>query len=566
MDIELATTRDIKESKDVQTDSLESSSNHTQVVSNHRVNWDITRKLHRIWTKYKPLWAFGIWLLLTAYFIASLALKRKTQLSDILPFIFLYVFISLKMLFRFTGTRYISKPLLLASDQTSSMLMRLPRLARYMGSVAILLAIVLAVSLSLPDSGAGRRIDRMQSFLGICVILLLLTVTSKNPRKIHWHTVIIGLLLQFCLGCIVIKTQWGNSLFTWLATTVSSLLEFSRYGAKFLFGDDLGSASFVAMSIFPAIIFFASFVQMVYYLGGIQWMVRHLGKAFQWLLDTSGAESIVAAASPFLGQSENALLVKDYLSLMTKSEIHTCMTAGFATVSGSILQAYIALGVDPKNIITACIMSIPCSLALSKIRYPETEEPLTKGKIIEPPRSTEEVNVVHAIGNGAAVGMSLSLLIAANLIAVISLVNLVDFLLTWLGQFVSIQNLTLELILGYVLYPYAWLLGVPRADVTQVAELLGLKFVANEFVAYQRLNSSVDGGKVLREQLSPRARIIAEFALCGFGNLGSIAQQIGSLGALAPSRKAEISQLALSACITGTIATTLTAAIISVVM
>ncbi|KAJ2849408.1 hypothetical protein IWW36_002654 [Coemansia brasiliensis] len=305
---------------------------------------------------------------------------------------------------------------------------------------------------------------------------------------------------------------------------------------------------------------------MVYYLGGIQWMLRYMGKGFQWLLDTSGAESIVAAASPFLGQAENVLLVKDYLPHMTNSEIHTCMTAGFATVSGSVLQGYIALGVDPKNIITACIMSIPCSLALSKMRYPETEEPLTRGKIIEPPRSTEEVNVLHAIGNGAAIGMNLSLLIAANLIAVISIVNLADFLLTWLGQFVSIQNLTMELILGYVLYPYVWLLGVPKADVTRVAQLLGLKFISNEFVAYQHLNSATDGGKILRDQLSPRALVISEFALCGFGNLSSIAQQIGSLGALAPTRKSEFSRLALSACITGSIATTLTAAIISMVM
>ncbi|KAJ1757200.1 hypothetical protein LPJ58_003399, partial [Coemansia sp. RSA 1591] len=139
------------------------------------------------------------------------------------------------------------------------------------------------------------------------------------------------------------------------------------------------------------------------------------------MLDTSGAESIVAVASPFLGQSESVLLLKDYLPHMTKSEIHACMTAGFATVSGSTLQGYIALGVDPKNIITACIMSIPCSLALSKIRYPETDEPLTRGKVIEPPRTSEDANILHAIGNGAAIGMNLSLLIAANLISVISL-------------------------------------------------------------------------------------------------------------------------------------------------
>ncbi|KAJ2665214.1 hypothetical protein IW148_001686 [Coemansia sp. RSA 1199] len=343
------------------------------------------------------------------------------------------------------------------------------------------------------------------------------------------------------------------------------LLEFSSYGAKFLFGDDIGSETFFAMTVFPAFIFFASFVQMVHYLGGIQWVLRHLGSAFQKMLDTSGAESIVAVASPFLGQSESVLLLKDYLPHMTKSEIHACMTAGFATVSGSTLQGYIALGVDPKNIITACIMSIPCSLALSKIRYPETDEPLTRGKVIEPPRTSDEANILHAIGNGAAIGMNLSLLIAANLISVISLVNLVDFLLTWLGQFVGIHELTLELVLGYILYPFTWLLGVPRDDIKNVAQLLGLKFVANEFVAYQRLNDSTNGPSI-RSQLSFRALTIAEFALCGFGNLSSIAQQIGSLGVLAPTRRSDFSRLAMSACITGSIATAMTAAIISMVV
>ncbi|KAJ2311019.1 hypothetical protein H4S02_003184 [Coemansia sp. RSA 2611] len=405
----------------------------------------------------------------------------------------------------------------------------------------------------------------MQSFLGICVITALLTATSKHPRRIQWHTVIVGFIVQFCLGCIVIKTQWGNDLFSWMSNMASALLEFARYGAKFLFGDDIGSETFFAMSVFPAVIFFASFVQMAYYFGAVQWLFRHLGRGFQKLLSTSGAESIAAAAAPFLGQSENMLLLKDYLPLMTKSEMHACMTAGFATVSGSTLQGYIALGVDPKNIITACIMSIPCSLALSKIRYPETDESLTKDKVVEPARSSDEVNVLHAIGNGAAIGINLSLIIAANLISIISLVNLADFLLTWLGQFVGIHSLTLEMILGYVLYPYTWLLGVSREDVNRVAQLLGLKFIANEFVAYQRLNDST-GGASIRSQLSPRALVIAEFALCGFGNLGGVAQMIGTVGALVPARRAEVSRLALSACVTGSVATTMTAAIISMVM
>ncbi|KAJ2372883.1 hypothetical protein IW150_003895 [Coemansia sp. RSA 2607] len=400
----------------------------------------------------------------------------------------------------------------------------------------------------------------------ILVITLGLVATSKHPRSIQWHTVIVGFLMQFCLGCIVTKTQWGQALFSWLASIASSLLEFSNYGTKFILGDTVGAmTSIFAISVFPAIIFFASFIQVVYYLGGIQWMLKRIGWVFHKTLDISGCESVVTAASPFIGQSENVLLVKDYLPHMTKSEIHACMTAGFATVSGSTLQGYIALGVNAQNIITACIMSIPCSVALSKIRYPETEESLTRGKMVEPPRSTKEVNVLHAVANGAATGINLSLLIAANLIAIISLVHLVDFLLTWFGQFIAIHELTIELILGYVLYPFTWLLGVPAGDVLRVSQLLGLKFVANEFVAYQRLNDASSGPSV-SSQLSVRGRTIAEFAFCGFGNLGSIAMQVGALSTLAPGRSGDFSRLAFSACVTGSIATCLSAAIISMVI
>ncbi|KAJ1996357.1 hypothetical protein GGI25_000420 [Coemansia spiralis] len=469
------------------------------------------------------------------------------------------------MLFAFTGTAFVSRPTSFAFKKAMHQVLRLPQSARYIASVIILLAIVLAVSLGLPESSGNKRINRMQSFLGIIFILALLVLTSKNRSQIQWRTVIVGFLLQFCLGCVVVKTKWGTDFFTWLATIASSLLEFARYGTKFLFGDDVGGSAIFAVSVFPAIIFFSAFIQMTTYLGGAQWLLRNLGWLFLKMLNTSGVESIVAAASPFFGQSENVLLVKDYLEHMTKSEIHACMTAGFATISGSTLQGYIVLGVNAANIITACIMSIPCSLALSKIRYPETEVPLTRGKIVEPPRCTSEVNIIHAISSGAALGMNLSLLIAANLIAIIALVNLADFFFTWFGQFIAINNLTLELILGYILYPYTWLLGVSNKDVLLVSQLLGLKFVANEFVAYQRLTDESKGPSI-SSQLTDRSRVIAEFALCGFGNLGGIAQQIGAFGALAPSRKADFSQLALSACITGSIATTITAAIISMVM
>ncbi|KAJ2768330.1 hypothetical protein IWQ56_002977, partial [Coemansia nantahalensis] len=401
------------------------------------------------------------------------------------------------------------------------------------------------------------------SLLGIVVITGTLVCTSRNPKHINWRTVLVGYLMQFCLGCIVLKTEWGSDLFSWLAEIASGFLAFSRYGARLLFGQGALDSGAIAVILFPAIIFFAAFVQILYYLGGVQWLLQRMGWFFYKLLDTSGAESIVASASPFIGQSENVLLVKDYLEHMTKSELHACMTAGFATISGSVFQAYVAMGVDAKNLITACIMSIPCSLALSKIRYPETEESATRGRIVLSKRE-REANVLHAMGNGAATGMTLSLLIMATLIGMVSIIYAIDFFLTWTGQFVGIPDLTMELILGYLLYPLTWLLGVPGSDVFKVSQLLGLKLIANEFVAYSRLVGA-DGSPAIQDTLSPRGLMIAQFALAGFANTGSIAQVIGAVGALAPTRKGDVARLALSACLTGAVATMMTAAIVAMI-
>ncbi|ORX73207.1 hypothetical protein DL89DRAFT_265332 [Linderina pennispora] len=471
------------------------------------------------------------------------------------------------MLFAFVPTTIVSRPIEhMFSKIIAEPVSRIPIYIKYTVGVVVLFAIVLGVSLGTKVSEQGSKLQRMQSLLGVLVYTAILAATSKHPKHIPWHTVIIGFLVQFCIGCIVIKTGWGHDLFSWLAQMASSLLEFSRYGAIFLLNKHIVEFGTFAVSVFPAVIFFAAFVQMVYYLGGMQWLLKKLGWIFYTIMDTSGVESIVAAASPFIGQNENVLLVKDYFESMTNSEIHACMTAGFATISGSTLQGYIALGVDAKNIITSCIMSIPCSLALSKLRYPETEVPLTKGKMVEPPKRTDEANILHALANGAAIGVNISLLVAANLIAVVSMVKLINFFLTWFGQFISINALTLELILGYIFYPFTWLLGVPGRDILKVSQLIGLKVISNEFVAFQKLQGQDEKGIYYTEDMSHRATTIAQFALCGFGNLGSIAIQIGSLGSLAPSRKADISRLALSACITGVCATLMTSAIIAMVM
>ncbi|KAJ2611125.1 hypothetical protein GGH99_003614 [Coemansia sp. RSA 1285] len=539
----------------------------------HQNGSNVFAWLKQLALRYRQFWAGAVWCTLSMYFIAGLAARQKTQPSDVLPFIALYMFITGRIAFYYIHIDKMFQKSRRLGDVWNGLVCKvnskLTARMQYLLSSLFLLALALIVSLGLPVRRGETRLARMQSFLGILAITALLVGTSRNRRHINWRTVIGGYLMQFCVGCIVMKTSWGSSLFTWLANIASAFLAFSRYGAALLLGDSAVNSGAIAVTMFPVIIFFASFVQMMYYLGGIQWLLKRIGWFFHWTLDTSGAEAIVASASPFVGQSENTLLVKDYLEHMTDSELHACMTAGFATISGSVFQAYVVLGVDAKNLITACIMSIPCSLALSKIRYPETGTPRTRGQIAVSERKRES-NILHALGNGAATGVHLCLLILATIVGMVSLIYAINFMLTWLGQFIGIQDLTLELVLGYLLCPLTWLLGVPASDVLPVSKLLGLKLVANEFIAYSRLTggggATAGLGEPVQNQLTARGLMIAQFSLAGFANTGSVAQVIATIGALAPSRKEDVSRLALSACLTGAIATMLTAAIVSMIV
>ncbi|OMJ26902.1 Sodium/nucleoside cotransporter 2 [Smittium culicis] len=546
---------------DVTPDSLESGSINKEGL--HPPATAEPSKFNQIMNMLKPYLIGAFWILMTVYFGFAIGKKRKTALSDVLPLIFLYVFISLKLVFIYIDSSFLSKGFgacwnLVVVKPCSF----IPERLRTIVYAIVVFAIFLVVSLALPVTQYGSRGSRIQSFGGILIIIAAMAALSKHPRKIEWYTVITGQFIQLLLGIIVIKTEAGLQFFKWLSDVARGLLSFADSGSEFLFGSSLISTfpSF-AFSVFPAVIFFVAFIQIVYFLGGMQWLVGKLSVFFTKLMGTSGSESVVASACPFVGQGESAVLVAQYVEFMTKSELHAIMTSGFSTISGSVLSGYLSLNVELTYIITSCIMSIPCSLAMSKLRYPETEESLTKGKAVVPTNETEDVNFLHAAGNGAALGMTLSLLIAASLIAIISLLSFTNFMLTWLGHFVGEDEITLNLIMGYILYPLAWLLGVPKADLLEVSKLLGTKLVANEFVAYTDLMVAPKDGVSVFSIIQPRSRIIIQFALCGFANLASIGMQIGAIGAIAPKRKSDIAQLALSAMFTGFIATCISAAI-----
>jgi CNT family concentrative nucleoside transporter len=308
------------------------------------------------------------------------------------------------------------------------------------------------------------------------------------------------------------------------------------------------------VSTLAAIIFFIAFVQAAYYIGAMQWIIEKFAWFFFKTLRISGAEAVVAASSPFIGQGESACLVRPYVAMMTPSEIHQTMTSGFATIAGSVLGAYVSLGMPASYLVTSAVMSIPASIAISKLRYPEEGEPLTKGRVVVARDNDDAVNILHAYSNGAWFGLRVAGMILANVATLLSLIAAIDGFLTWTGKSFGIHHLTLELIFQYIFYPIAWLIGVPQGELLTVSRLIGVKLVANEFVAYSDLQPLIP-------TLSQRAFTIAVFSLCGFANLSSLGIQIGVLSSLADNQKVVISRVGPSALICGFIATLQTAAI-----
>jgi len=384
--------------------------------------------------------------------------------------------------------------------------------AAALGSFAVFL-----VGTFVPDeTGDNTRANRAISIFGLLVLLAVLTATSRDWRIIPWHTVIGGMLTQFIIGVFVLRTKAGFDIFKFISDMARQLLGFASQGLAFLTDEEMTKKPWFFTSVIPAIIFFIALVQMLYYLGFLQWFISKLAVFFFWSLRVSGAEAVVAAATPFIGQGESAMLIRPFMDHLTMAEIHQIMTCGFATIAGSVLVAYIGMGLNPQALVSSCIMSIPATLAVSKMRYPETQTPITAGKVEVPKNEDDEktVNALHAFTNGSWLGLKIGATIVACLLTVIAFVGLVNGLLGWWGGYWGLTapdepTLSLELILGYLLYPVAWLLGVPGPDLRRVGELIGKKIIVNEFVAFNNLATLER-----YTSMAPRSKLIATYACC----------------------------------------------------
>lgn len=402
--------------------------------------------------------------------------------------------------------------------------------------------------------------ERVISFIGIFVLIGIAYLFSTNKKAINYRTVITGTLIQIVFAFLVLKFPPGRKLFEIMNDIIIKVISFSIDGAKFVFGSLAESNKFgflFAFQVLPTIIFFSSLMSVLYYLGIMQKIVVFFAKIMTKFMGTSGAESLSASANIFVGQTEAPLVIKPYVSDMTKSELLAVMTGGMATIAGGVMAAYIGILKDKipdiaGHLLSASIISAPAALVMAKIIIPETEEPKTKGQVKIHVEITD-ANIIDAAANGATTGLTLALNVGACLIAFMGLLAFGNYIISLIHP-----SLTLEKIMGWIFYPITWVMGVPVQDIAKVSEWMGQKTILNEFVAYFNMAEFVKSNP---DAITQRSAIIASYALCGFSNFLSIAIQIGGIGGIAPNRRHDLAKLGLYALVAGSLACFMTAAI-----
>ena len=400
------------------------------------------------------------------------------------------------------------------------------------------------------------------SLVGMVVLLGLAVLLSKSKKDIRLRTVGGAFALQFAFGAFVLYVPFGKKILISVSDAVANVIAYGNDGINFLFGDLTATFNFgfiFALRVLPVIIFFSALISVLYYMGIMKCVINILGGALSKLLGTSRTESLSATANIFVGQTEAPLVIRPFIKTMTKSELFAVMCGGLASVAGSVLAGYASMGVPLEYLIAASFMAAPGGLLFAKLIMPETEKSTTHLIQDDVADEDEPVNVIDAAASGAGSGLKLALNVGAMLLAFVGLIALVNGIFGGIGGWFGMPYITLELILGYVFSPLAFLIGVPWHEATIVGSFIGQKLVVNEFVAYLDFMPYLAEDSVL--VLSEKSKAIVAFALCGFANLSSIAILLGGLGGIAPSRRAEIAQFGLLAVAAGTLSNLMSATI-----
>jgi CNT family concentrative nucleoside transporter len=396
---------------------------------------------------------------------------------------------------------------------------------------------------------------RAVSLVGFFAMIAIAWLASTDRRNFPWPVVLAGATVQLGLGLVLLKTPVGEAFFRGMSVVVGAFLSYTEVGTRFVFGGLADTGFSIFVNVLPIIIFSGCFFSVLYHWGVLQIVVDLLSRALSRVMRISGAESLCAVANLFIGMTEAALVVKPYLQRMTHSELFSMMTVGMATVAGSVMLAYVGMlggGDYAGHLATASLLSAPAGLLLAKVMVPETGTPETASAGHTEVEQTS-VNVIDAAAQGALAGLRLASYVGALLIAFVAMIALVNDVIGVAGGWVGLPGLSLERILGTLLAPLAWLMGVPWQDAAQVGSLMGVKTVLNEFLAYQRLAEAVAAG-----ELTERSAVIASYALCGFANFGSLAILLGGIGGLCPERRPEVASLGLRCILAGSLATFMT--------
>ena len=404
--------------------------------------------------------------------------------------------------------------------------------------------------------------DRFTGLIGVVVIFGIAFILSNNRKAINYRLVLSGVGLQIAIALLVLKVPPVTRFFAMLGKGMGKIEQFATQGASFVYGGimidthDGTTKSFgaphtfvFAFSVTSTIILVCVLVAILYHIGFMQRVVSFIARIMNFVMRVSGAEALSNVASAFVGQVEAQVMIRPYIATMTKSELLSSMAGSMACIAGGILIVYVNMGARAEYLLTASLMAAPAALVISKIIYPETEEPVTKGKVTLEVKK-EHTNLIDAISHGAADGMKIAINVIAMLIGFIALIAFINY---GLGKIYA--PLSLDYIFGKLFYPLAWCMGVPNADVQQVATIMGQKLTINEFVAFDTLTHK------LAAPLSDKGLLIVSFAICGFANFSSVGMQIGGIGALAPERRADLAKLGIRALISGTLASYLSATI-----
>ena len=401
------------------------------------------------------------------------------------------------------------------------------------------------------------------SFLGLIAVIAFAWVCSLDRKKFPWRIVFCGIGLQFIFGWLILRTRGGAAVFDFAQRAVTKLIGFADEGAKMVFGPlanpqlleekwGAGNSFIFVITVTATIILVSALSSFLYHYGILQRVVRGVAWVMQRVMRTSGSESLAAAANIFMGQTEAPLVIKPYLSKMTQSELLALMVGGMATIAGGVLAAYVSFGISAGHLLTASVMSAPASLLIAKVMLPESRKSETAaGANAKIERETS--NGIDALCCGAGDGVKLAINVMAMLIAFVAIVALANYLLGLPQRFFGLEKpITFQAIFGWINFPFAWLMGVPPKDCFLVGQILGERIVLNEFIGYLSLSQQ-------KANLDPRSYTLATYALCGFANFSSIAIQVGGIGSLAPSRRADLARLGLRAMIGGVLASYLTA-------